>query len=943
MRAARTALIAAVTATLATATAVPAGAAPRVGRADQPMVYAGAPGVRSMPRRSRVAPVHRAGVTRALAARGLGTVIWDDDTGVPAQLTGAGAAVPGAMADAAVAERAARELLAAHLAVLAPGASLADLELASNVVDGGLRTVAFRQRWRGLPVDGAQVSVWFKADRLFVVSSQLLPDISVATGRRGAADASVRGAAERWLQDAVGATVTTSAGDELILPLVRSRGAIGPDVEYRRVRRVAASVDGGHGQWDVFVDSTTAEPVARRNKLHFGTGTVLYNAPERYPGSTRVDYPAPTTRHTVDGVAVTSDAAGLVTWPSTTTATVVPGLTGPLARIINRGAAAAAVSLDLAPGGSVVWNAASNETLDAQLTAFIHVHKAKAYVKGNIAPTLAWLDDQIDVYVNENDTCNAYSTGDDIHFFRSGDCENTGRLADVVHHEFGHSLHAHAIIDGVGAFDGSLSEGVSDYLAATISNDPGMGRGFFYDNRALRHLDPTRDKRWPEDVDPQDVHGTGEIIGGTLWDLRKALVAELGDPAGVRVADAIFYGILQRASDIPSSYLAALATDDDDGNLDNGTPHECAIRAAFDAHGLAGITNLVAPTRDGLSVSFGERLTAASSCPVAAISGANLVWQVRGDASQTGTIALTRTATADGASWSGQLPAMAAGTVLNYRIDATMSNGSTFSYPDNPADPMYEVYLGNVQTLWCADFETEPTDWTHMAVRGSDDWQWAPARFGSPGDPLVAHGGTSVFGTDVIGDGLYSSRSNQVAISPEIDVTGHTQVRLQYHRWLGVEDATYDSAAILVDGERLWSNQESDGSLNHTDKEWRFHDLDLSAQAADGKVQLTFGLTSDDAFELGGWALDDVCIVTVAAAACGDGALDGGEACDDGNTADGDGCSATCADETTGGGEEPGDEAGCCSSQRDPGGAALLAMVTLGLVVRRRRRVIVRG
>ena len=75
MRAARTALIAAVTATLATASATPAGAAPRVGRADQPMVYAGAPGVRSMPRRSRVALVHRVGVTRALAARGLSTVI----------------------------------------------------------------------------------------------------------------------------------------------------------------------------------------------------------------------------------------------------------------------------------------------------------------------------------------------------------------------------------------------------------------------------------------------------------------------------------------------------------------------------------------------------------------------------------------------------------------------------------------------------------------------------------------------------------------------------------------------------------------------------------------------------------------------------------------------------------------------------------------------------
>ncbi|MBE7452886.1 MAG: DUF4215 domain-containing protein [Kofleriaceae bacterium] len=110
----------------------------------------------------------------------------------------------------------------------------------------------------------------------------------------------------------------------------------------------------------------------------------------------------------------------------------------------------------------------------------------------------------------------------------------------------------------------------------------------------------------------------------------------------------------------------------------------------------------------------------------------------------------------------------------------------------------------------------------------------------------------------------------------------------------------------------------NDSSTHHKDREWRFHDVDLTAQAADGTVQVTFGLTSDQGLELGGWTLDDVCIVgwSAAFARCGDGSLGATEACDDGNTVDGDGCSATCQLRDDGG-EGDGDlGGGCCSTSR---------------------------
>ena len=91
-------------------------------------------------------------------------------------------------------------------------------------------------------------------------------------------------------------------------------------------------------------------------------------------------------------------------------------------------------------------------------------------------------------------------------------------------------------------------------------------------------------------------------------------------------------------------------------------------------------------------------------------------------------------------------------------------------------------------------------------------------------------------------------------------------------------------------------------------------------------------LTSDDTFELGGWTIDDACVVGInKVPKCGDLFLDYNEQCDDGNVKDGDGCSSACKFEIDAGG-------GGCSSAPGPTapGACLVALCAIGL---RRRRV----
>src|SRR5262249_2881440 len=157
------------------------------------------------------------------------------------------------------------------------------------------------------------------------------------------------------------------------------------------------------------------------------------------------------------------------------------------------------------------------------------------------------------------------------------------------------------------------------------------------------------------------------------------------------------------------------------------------------------------------------------------------------------------------------------------------------------------------------------------------------------GDPTAAHGGAKALGTDLIDDGLYAAGETTSIASPAIDVSAFKSVRLQYWRWLTVDDGKNDQAALdLVDpatdvSTPLWANAVNLGA--HVDKEWRFQDCDLAALVASGSVQLRWSLVTDASRELGGWTIDDVCLVTAdAQALCGNGVVDPGEECDDGNT-----------------------------------------------------------
>ncbi|MGE0866985.1 MAG: MYXO-CTERM sorting domain-containing protein [Kofleriaceae bacterium] len=872
------------------------------------------------------------------------TAIWDHDTDVPLRLWGSGVTAAGAVANAATAEAAARQFLAAHIAVLAPGSAVSDFELVGNRLsrNGDVRSVGFAQRAGGLRVVGGAIGFSFKNDRLVMVSSTALPHVVVPALTHRLAPAFVNQRAVDWLATG-GRNVAVKSPDSLvapppvIIPIVRPRVGADIDVSYRVAEQVVvespALVDGA---WDVWIDASDGSPIARRTRVQYASGQVLYNTPDRYPGGGRSNKPAAFANHQVNGSTAMSTLDGMVTWSGTAAASVSPSLTGPFVRVFNDAGSVVSETLNLAVGGMLVWDKSTSETSDAQLSGFVHASIVKEFAKTRIDPSLEWLDTQLAVSVNESGSCNAFSSGDDIHFLRKGQCENTARLADVVYHEFGHSLHHNAIIEGVGQFDGGMSEGMSDVLSALLTRDSGLGRGFFMSNEPLRQLNPQgTEKVWPDDA-TGEVHDDGEIIGGTMWDTWMALEQKLGQDAGYEKMLDIYYGVIQRGSDIPSAYAEALVADDDDGDITNGTPNQCEINLAFGKHGLADPAASIGigrPLRDGFTIKIPVQPSNNPNCPTPSITSAVVNWSVVGGAE--GTVDLA----ANGNNQEGAIPAQPEGSSVQYKVTVTLSDGMVQTFPNNPAEPFYQFYVGATTPLWCSNFENGLGGMTLDA-----GWDLG-APLGMGGDPKNAVSGNIVIGTDLSDDGEYDASVVSFAETPEVDLKGNTKVRLQFQRWLGVEDGFYDHARILANGTEVWANHASPSDpgsegTNHLDKEWQFRDFDLSSQAASGKVKVRFELAADEGLQLGGWTLDDVCIVAMAGAAvtCGNNTQDEGETCDDGNRIDGDGCSANCSIEDGTGGGGDGDGGGCCSVGTKPQGAIALALLTLGLLIRRRRR-----
>jgi len=601
------------------------------------------------------------------------------------------------MNDDSAAQYAAAAFLESNSSLLPRGILFEDLEPLANVYADDTRYVSFRQTIRGIPVLKASAYVIFKHGRLVMFGLRLLPvekEINIAP-RLDLADAE-RIAADKLLSRS-GVKAVSRGGELVVFPLV-----LQDNVTYRLAYAVKLNA-GPEGSFSSYVDADDGALLAMRDERVFLNGTANIRHYQRNPSSSLVNDAA-------SGVKVTTGSAtGYISesgqFDVLGSSSFDLSLSGRYITIYNQAGSAITENVTgWSNGQTYNWSESTEYNL-AQINAYAFVEKVRQYAY-LMNQNVGWLTDNITTYVNTNDVCNAFfdpETGE-MNFYRAGEysgyeCNNTALVADVVYHEFGHGFHWYSSVAGVGSFDAAVSEGLADFTSACITGDSRMAPYFYTSGEHLRDIEP--DKVWPDDA-AEDEHVTGLIMGGALWDMRKALRAALGGTQGDSEVRRIHAGIARTAQGMESTYEAALLADDDNGNLADGTPHFCLIYGAFSAHGLVGentatlfvehqpVTNYANP---GHGIPISADVSAANlECSESAVGSVKVKYSLNGGSSWSSV-----NMSASGTHYTAAIPEQPYGTLILYRIEVQdSSTGNVIVKPGNPAAPYYYLYVGGL-------------------------------------------------------------------------------------------------------------------------------------------------------------------------------------------------------------------------------------------------------
>jgi hypothetical protein len=414
--------------------------------------------------------------------------------------------------------------------------------------------------------------------------------------------------------------------------------------------------------WETIVDAHSGEVLAFQDVNHYVTkqitgGVYPLTNTEICPtpgtcGTLQTGWPMPFADTALASPNNFTNSAGLFDW---TSGTVTTTLTGRYVDIVDTCGAVGNSSTtgDLNLGGTngqhdCTSAGGSTGNTSASRTAFYEVNKLAEMARGWL-PANTWLQSRLTTNVNINNTCNAFWNGSTVNFYRSGGgCRNTGEIAGVFDHEWGHGLDDN---DAAGALSNS-SEGYADIAAIYRLQTSCVGHGFFSTSdkgcgntadgtgfnaneaqQGASHCDldcsGVRDADWDKHADHapdtplgfvctscltgtgpcgRQVHCAAAPARQAAWDLvardLRSAPFNYDSQTAFVIANRLFYqgsgnigswhsctcGGTATGCGSTNGYMQWLTADDDNGNLNDGTPHMTAIFNAFNRHGIACTT-----------------------------------------------------------------------------------------------------------------------------------------------------------------------------------------------------------------------------------------------------------------------------------------------------------------------------------------------------------------
>ena len=518
--------------------------------------------------------------------------------------------------------------------------------------DKQLWNVEFQQFHRGVPVEGAKVFFRINNGNVVQFGTERIADVRInATPRIDRVKALA--AAVQTLGFRASDVEIKNPGTLKLIPVLTAgerpaepfEGAAGLGYRHLLVWEVEIQRPGDTAVWQAQINAKNGAPVSMIDKTYYAQVTGGVYPTTNTDPETVVALPF---TNVTNGSALVTDASGNYTYAGgTATAT----LNGKYFKMTDN---CGAISLSNNTTGDLAFSTSGGTdcttpgvggagNTHASRTGYYHLtninRKASTFLPGN-----AWLASTVTANMNINATCNAFWDGTTVNFYRSGGgCSNTGEIAAVFLHEWGHGMDTNS---GGAASDKGSGEAVGDTFAFLETKDPCIGKNFRpgvpcancnstctgvrdmasfasggshtiakpanvtsntginCDRYACPYTSGLSAYQGPMGY---EGHCESYIASTANWDLAQQLISRWGTTTGWSKMDSIWYKSLtpsKSAYQVVSGgkcnpaatvngcgstnwYTVFLTADDDDGNLSNGTPNGCRIWDAFNAHGIA--------------------------------------------------------------------------------------------------------------------------------------------------------------------------------------------------------------------------------------------------------------------------------------------------------------------------------------------------------------------
>lgn len=732
-------------------------------------------------------------------------------------------------------------------------------------------TVRFRQVVGGVPVEGGFVNVLYDMHgRLLSVHSVGLPHIAgIDVKPRIDTDRATRAAIAAFRAKA-GLIETSFGAAELVV-----------DQDFNGAERVArlawkidvrTEVDGSEPvgfEW--FVDARTGAAYKSQASIHFFdvSGSVTASSSPGLAADSASNLPVQQPMRflkVVSGAVTTfTDTNGdftLVGVDAPANATV--DFSGTYSNVNNAAAADYSLAVSLTqPTGNVIQMApAPTEFTTSQANAMRAALVVRDFVKAT-NPSDTHADFVVVANVNQTSSCNANWSGSSTNYFRAGSGCSNFAFSTIVAHEFGHWLNS---VYGTSNGGDGMGEGNADVWALYAYDTPFNGQGAYNGSGVVRTGNNTR--QFCGDLNGAcygEVHDDGEVWMGAAWKIRNRLNVAYGNTIGDQIANSIFLGWMngynqtQIKSIIETQWLTL---DDDDGNINTGTPHYSQIDLGFKDQGFPGVV-LFQVTVDTLSVltdttnqtvNYGvsARIIANQNPP---ITVAQLKYRLNNGVYQT-----VNMTPGLNDMYSATIPAQLATAKIDYYVTATNSTASTTIAPQSaPNVPIsFDVGIPHVIASYNFDTAVDNQGWTHGGT--GDEWQRGdPAGKTGTGwsDPGSALSPIQCWSTDLgaTTSGSYASNGNNWLRTPVLNCSGATGVRLRFNRWLSAQSSASDQARIRVNGTQVYINP----AANMNDGAWIAQEIDIGLIADNNAaVTVEWALQTNGSTNYGGWNIDDV-------------------------------------------------------------------------------------